>query len=144
MTLIGSEENIKACCTAVKHHINAHVLTEECDEFPLHTWDQATINLFYKYSFQQDVIPEINANNEALLLPGPRDKVLLAKTEFYRMKSIQAVEAYVASYARIAVWMYEASPGVVEKYSLKLNALIEEAFTDNVKSVRILTNVTHT
>ncbi|CAF1150856.1 unnamed protein product, partial [Rotaria sordida] len=102
--LIGSEENMKSCRKAVQDHVHKCVQTEECDEFPLHTWDQATIDIFYKYCFEQHVIPEVNSTNEKLQLAGPKDKVMDTKTEFYRMKSRKAEEARIASYARIAIW----------------------------------------
>ena len=62
---------------------------------------------------------------------------MTVKMEFYRMKSVKAEEARIAFYARIAVWVFESSPGVVGKYSLKLNALIEDALNDKLKSVRL-------
>lgn len=136
-TLIGSGDNTKKCRKAIQDHINGCTQTEELDEFPLHTWNQTTIDLFYKYCLEQHVIPEINSANEKLKLAGPRDKVMEVKVEFYRMKSIKAEEARVASYARIAIWVYETSAGTIEKYSLKLNALIEEAFSNNFDLVRI-------
>jgi len=129
---------MKKCWKAVQDHVNGCVKTEECDEFPLHTWNQATIDIFYKYCFEQHVIPEVNSTNEKLKLAGPKDKVMKAKMEFYRMKGVKAEEARIASYARIAVWVYETSAGTVEKYSLKLNALIEEAFINHSDSVRIV------
>ncbi|CAF1055974.1 unnamed protein product [Rotaria sordida] len=137
--LIGSEENMKSCQKAVQDHVHKCVQTEECDEFPLHTWDQATIDIFYKYCFEQHVIPEVNSTNEKLQLAGPKDKVMDTKTEFYRMKSRKAEESRIASYARIAIWVYETTTGTIEKYSLKLNALIEEAFSNNRDSVRTVT-----
>jgi hypothetical protein len=138
VTLTGAEEKMNECCKAAQDYVNRCVLTVECEEFPLHSWDQTTINIFYEYSFEQHVIPEVDSINEKLKLSGPTDKVMETKTEYYRMKSIKAEDARVASYARIAVWVYEMSNGNVEKYSLKLNALIEEAFSKNVDSVRII------
>ncbi|CAF3896260.1 unnamed protein product [Rotaria sordida] len=87
----------------------------------------------------EHVIPEVNSTNEKLQLAGPKDKVMDTKTEFYRMKSRKAEESRIASYARIAIWVYETTTGTIEKYSLKLNALIEEAFSNNRDSVRTVT-----
>ena len=137
-TLIGSEENIRTCWKAVQDHISGCVQTNECDEFPLHTWNQATIDVFFKYCLAQHVIPEINSTDEKLKLVGSKDKVMEVKVEFYRMKSNKAEEAHAASYAQIAVWVYETSAGTIEKYSLKLNAIIEEAFSKNSDTVRIV------
>jgi hypothetical protein len=137
-TLIGSEENIGKCWKAVQDHISGCVQTNECDEFPLHTWNQETIDIFFKYCFEQHVIPEVNPTDEKLKLVGPKDKVMEVKAEFYRTKSIKAEEAHAASYAQIAVWVYEVSAGIIEKYSLKLNAIIEEAFSKNLDTVRIV------
>ena len=121
----------------MQDHVNKCVKTEECDEFPLHTWNQVTIDAFYKYCFEQQVLPEISSMDERLQLSGPANEVMSVKMEFYRMKSVKAEEARVAFYARIAVWVFELSPGVVEKYSLKLNALIEDASNSNLESVRL-------
>lgn len=122
----------------MQKYISESVRTVECDEFPLRTWDQSTINMFFKYCFEQHVIPEVRQTDEKLILNGPKDKVLEVKAEFYRTKSIKADEAHAASYARIAVWIYEVCAGLIEKYSLKLNAIIEEAFSKKLDKVCIV------
>lgn len=129
------------CWKAVQDHISGCVQIEECDEFPVHTWNQATIDTFFRYCLEQDVIPEVNSKNEKLKLIGPKAKVMEVKVEFYRMKSIKAEEARVTSFAQIAVWVYETPLGTIEKYSLKLNANIEEAFNRNSDTVRVIMNV---
>jgi hypothetical protein len=137
MMLTGLEERLKECRKAIQDHVNKCVLTVDCDDFPLHTWDQATIDSFYRYCFERQVLPEFNSSNEKFKLSGPKEQVNATQMEFYRVKGIKAEEARIASYARIAVWMFETSNETYEKYSLKLNALIETAFTNNNTSVRI-------
>lgn len=110
----------------------------ECDEFSLHYWDQSTIDMFFKYCSEQHVIPEINIIEEKLKLVGPKDKVLEVKAEFYRTKCVKAEEAHAATYARSAIWVYEVSAGLIEKYPLKLNAIIEEAFSKKSETVRMI------
>lgn len=138
VTLIGSNENVNKCWKAVQHHASGCVKTEECDEFPLDTWDQETIDIFYKYCFEQHVIPEVNSTDDKFKLAGPKDTVMEMTKEFYRMKSRKAEEALSATYARIAVWLYETSDGIIEKYSLKLNAQIEQAYSNHLDSVSIV------
>lgn len=50
---------------------------------------------------------------------------------------MKAEEARLASFARIAVWIYNTRQGYTKKYSLKLNALIEEAHHQKKKEVCI-------
>jgi len=135
--LTGLEENLGKCRKVIQDHVSKCVLTVDCDDFPLHTWNQATIDSFYRYCFERQVLPELNSSNDKFKLSGPKEQVIATQTEFYRLKSIKAEEARISSYARLAVWMFEASHETFEKYSLKLNALLETTFINNNKSVRI-------
>jgi hypothetical protein len=137
MMVTGSKESMNECWRAIQDHVHKFVRTEECDEFPLHTWNRITIDTFYQYCFAQQVLPEINPKNDRLALSGPAHEVKVVQMEFYRMKSVKAEEARIVFYARIAVWVFESFRGVVEKYSLKLNALIEDAHNGKMKSVRL-------
>lgn len=132
---------MEKCWRAIQDHISGCAQTQECDDFPLHIWNQATIDIFFKYCFEQNVIPDVNSTNERLKLTGLKEKVMEVKVEYYRMKSIKAEEARVASYAQIAVWVYETGDGNIEKYSLKLNAIIEEAFSKHSNTVCIIKSV---
>jgi len=137
MTLTGLEERLRECRKAIQDHVNKCVLTVDCDDFPLHTWNQATIDSFYRYCFERQVLPEVNSSNGKIKLSGPKEQVNATQIEFYRIKGIKAEEALISSYARIAIWMFETSNETYEKYSLKLNAQIEIAFANNNTSVRI-------
>ncbi|CAF2475555.1 unnamed protein product [Rotaria sp. Silwood2] len=137
MMLTGLEEKVNECCKAMQDHVIECVLTVDCDEFPLHTWNQATIDSFYRYCSERQVLPEVNTSNDKFKLSGPKEQVKATQIEFYRLKSIKAEEERIASYARIAVWLFEIRNGVFEKYSLKLNALIETAFANNNDLVRV-------
>ncbi|CAM4880187.1 unnamed protein product [Rotaria socialis] len=127
LTLTGLEENLKKCWKVIQDYINERVLTEECDDFPLHTWNQSLIDSFYRYCLERHVLPEVNTIGDRFKLSGPKEQVKMTQIEFYRLKCIKAEEARIASYARIAVWLFEIEDRVFKKYSLKLNALIETA-----------------
>ncbi len=137
MMLTGVEEKLKECWKAVQCHVSKCVYTVDCDEFPLHTWNQATIDSYYRYCYEKQVLPEVNSSNDKLKLSGPKEEVKATQIEFYRLKSIKAEEARILSYAHIAVWMFETRNNNFEKYSLNLNAVIEIAFTNHQESVRI-------
>jgi hypothetical protein len=135
VTLIGKEENLQQCWKATKSHIDGCVLTQECDELPLHIWNQTSIYNFYKYCVSRRVLPQFDSTNQKLTLLGGKDDVGEATLEFYRMKCRISEEESYASYDRIAVWVYETRPDNVEKYSLKLNALIESAYSQKKDEV---------
>jgi hypothetical protein len=103
----------------------------------LHTWNQATIDAFYQYCLERHVLPEVDLTNEKLKLSGPKDMVMETESEFYRIKSVKAEEAFIASSARAAIWAFETTTGTYVKYSLKLNADIEHARSSGCNSVRI-------
>ncbi|CAF4699150.1 unnamed protein product, partial [Rotaria sp. Silwood1] len=131
MTLTGLEQDIKESWKLIQNHVNKCVLTVECDEFPFYTWNQKTIDSFYKYCLERQILPEVNRSNDKLKLLGPKEEVKEAQIEFYRLKSVKAEEARIASYARVAVWLFEIENNTFEKYSLKLNALFETALEHN-------------
>ncbi|CAF1308889.1 unnamed protein product [Rotaria sp. Silwood1] len=80
---------------------------------------------------KKQILPEVNRSNDKLKLLGPKEEVKEAQIEFYRLKSVKAEEARIASYARVAVWLFEIENNTFEKYSLKLNALFETALEHN-------------
>ncbi|CAF2698612.1 unnamed protein product [Rotaria sp. Silwood2] len=131
MTLTGLEQDIKESWKLIQNHVNKCVLTVECDEFPFYTWNQKTIDSFYKFCLERQILPEVNRLNDKLKLLGPKEEVKEAQIEFYRLKSVKAEEARIASYARVAVWLLEIENNTFEKYSLKLNALFETALELN-------------
>ncbi|CAF4976450.1 unnamed protein product, partial [Rotaria sp. Silwood1] len=140
--LTALEENMNKCCKTIQDYVNGCILTVDCDEFPLHTWNQATIDSFYRYCAERQVLPEFNSFDDKFKLSGPKEQVKAAQTEFYRLKSIKAEEERIASYARVAVWLFEIRNGIFEKYSLKLNALIETANANDNELVRIYQLIT--
>jgi hypothetical protein len=139
VTLTGSEEKQKQCRQAIEEHVSGCVLTKNCEEFPLHTWNQTTIDAFYQYCLERHVLPEVNLANEKLKLSGPKDMVMTTESEFYRTKGAKVEEAFIASSARVALWAFETNTGTYVKYSLKLNAHIEHAWGTGCTSVRIHT-----
>ncbi|CAF2574114.1 unnamed protein product [Rotaria sp. Silwood2] len=83
------------------------------------------------FGFFRQILPEVNRSNDKLKLLGPKEEVKEVQIEFYRLKSVKAEEARIASYARVAVWLFEIENNTFEKYSLKLNALFETALEHN-------------
>lgn len=137
MTLIGLEENLNKCLEAIKTYVGERILTVDCEVFPLNTWNQETIDSFYKYCFERQVLPEVTLPGDKLKLSGPKDATTGAQIEFYRLKGAKADEARIISYSRLAVWLYEIENEVFEKYSLQVNASIETAYSHENESVRI-------
>jgi hypothetical protein len=135
--LTGLEEKLRECWKAIQDHISKCVVTVDCGEFPLHTWNQATIDSFYRYCCERQVLPNVNSSNNKLKLSGPKEQVHATQIEFYQLNSTKAEEARILSYARIAVWMFETGNNTFEEYSLKLNAQIEAASANQNESVRI-------
>lgn len=129
MTLMvtGYQQGVTQSLQEIRDFVQTCKTAEECDEFPVDVWDQATINSYFRYCLQQCVLPEIDGETCRLKLMGGKDDVMLTAKEFYRIKSEKAEEARLATYARIATWLYRVGPRRVAKYSLKLNALIEAA-----------------
>lgn len=138
MTLIGSEEKLTECCTAVQAHVNKCVVTKDCGGFPLHTWNQEEIASFYRLCCEKQVLPELILPDNQFKLSGSKEQVHEIEIEFYRLKYERAEEAHVSSFALIANWKFETENNNFQPYSSRLNAQIEMASQKKQKSVRII------
>lgn len=70
----------------------------------------------------------MDPESETLRLSGPREHVINVLTEFYRVKAEKQEENYIALIARHVVWGFLTTSNTYEKYSLKINARIEDAY----------------
>lgn len=129
----------------MQEYVQKSIITTDCDQIPLHVWNQSVIDKFYRYCTEQQVFINIVKPKDHLTLTGFPEHVREAQTEFYRLTTIATEEARIVAFARIAVWALEVSPGRIENYSPKINATIEYAYINSEKSVllvfRILANI---
>ena len=94
----------------------------------LKKWMQPAINEFFKYCFHRSVIPDMNVLIGFVKLSGPKQAVIEAENQYFREQAKQIEQAHLAVIARDIVWAYTKDNCNWVKYSLELNAHIEDEY----------------
>jgi hypothetical protein len=129
LTILSSNtKKQEECKKALNEYVQKSVLVREHPKQEvLKRWTQPAINGFYRFCVDRHVMVDMDINLCYLKLSGSEKSVTDAEKEYYRERAEQSEQARLAAIARNIIWAYKINHNSWGKYSIELNARIEDA-----------------
>lgn len=131
-------EKQEQCQKEINDYVEKSILEKEhLQQDVLKKWTQPAINGFYQFSFNRNVLIDMQIQIGYMKLSGLKESVNEVENEYYRIQVKQSEQARLAAIARDIIWAYQIDPNTSEKYSAELNAHIEDAYSSKNPSVNL-------